>query len=520
MNIRRSAVIASLVLAPAFAVAACKSREAPKEVTAAIPEDPLAHAPPAPPDVASPPADAVKSEGGTLSKIIKEGNGKIHPVSNDSVKVTFTGWTTNGVAFAHGEELTFHALRAIPGWADVLPEMVTGETRRLWVPPTQAYPQMPGAPAGMLVFDLELLDITPGPKAPDDIGYGPKAGLSSKVITNGTGKIHPGPNDFVKVTFASWTTDGKPFNRGEDVPIPVSRAIPGWVDALQEMVIGETRRVWVPPALAYPGRPGAPTRTIVFDITLRDIAPGPKPPANVAEAPADASITKRGLASKILTPGSGRLHPRASDSVRVRYASWRRDGRLVDSTGDIPVVRPVSAGFDGWTDGLRLMVPGETRTLWIPSSLGPKIQGASAPPPDVTIVVELLDILAAPKAPPDVKAPPRGAIVEKTGLASKVLTKGTGTVHPSKDSMVTVQFAGWTTDGKLINSTLTRGAPATVPVGGSIPGWAEALQLMVEGEKRRVWIPKKLAYNGAPDAPSGMLVFEIELQKIQPSKPL
>jgi FKBP-type peptidyl-prolyl cis-trans isomerase len=164
------------------------------------------------------------------------------------------------------------------------------------------------------------------------------------------------------------------------------------------------------------------------------------------------------------------------------------------------------------------MVVGQTQTFWIPSNLGPKVKGAAAP--DLTLIVELLEILTPPKAPPDLRAPSRGAIVERDGLASKVLTKGTGTVHPTKSSTVTVAYAGWTSDGKLINSSYTRGEPAMVTVGSDLPGFTEALQLMVEGEKRRVWIPKRLAYQSKSDAPRGMLVFDIQLQKIHPGASL
>jgi FKBP-type peptidyl-prolyl cis-trans isomerase len=129
-------------------------------------------------------------------------------------------------------------------------------------------------------------------------------------------------------------------------------------------------------------------------------------------------------------------------------------------------------------------------------------------------VIELLEILPGPKTPPDVKAPPKDAKVEKDGLASKVLTKGTGTVHPTSTSSVTVKYAGWTTDGKMFDSSYTRGEPVTLGLTAVVPGWTEALQLMVEGEKRRIWIPENLAYGGKPGPPAGMLVFEIELLKI------
>ena len=99
-------------------------------------------------------------------------------------------------------------------------------------------------------------------------------------------------------------------------------------------------------------------------------------------------------------------------------------------------------------------------------------------------------------------------------VAIKVLQPGTGTRHPRPNSTVTVHYTGWSTDGKTFDSSVTRGEPATFSVDGVIPGWTEALQMMVEGEKRRLWIPANLAYEGQPDKPQGMLVFDVELIRI------
>ena len=117
------------------------------------------------------------------------------------------------------------------------------------------------------------------------------------------------------------------------------------------------------------------------------------------------------------------------------------------------------------------------------------------------------------KAPADVKAAPADAQVSKSGLASKVLKKGTGKVHPAKEDSVEVHYSGWTPDGKLFDSSYTRGRTTSFPVAGVIKGWIEGVQLMVKGEKRRFWIPADLAYGENPEggAPGGMLVFDIEL---------
>ena len=118
-------------------------------------------------------------------------------------------------------------------------------------------------------------------------------------------------------------------------------------------------------------------------------------------------------------------------------------------------------------------------------------------------------------APSDVAAPPADATVTPSGLASRQLEAGTGTVHPGPRSRVLVHYSGWTTDGRMFDSSVSRGEPIAFGLYQVIPGWTEGVQLMVEGEKRRLWIPEALAYGGRPGAPAGMLVFDVELIRIE-----
>jgi len=124
---------------------------------------------------------------------------------------------------------------------------------------------------------------------------------------------------------------------------------------------------------------------------------------------------------------------------------------------------------------------------------------------------------SAPKAPSDVAAPPPEAKTTSSGLAYRVLEKGTGTRHPGATSVVEVHYSGWTTDGELFDSSVVRGETATFPLDGVIAGWTEGLQLMVEGEKARFWIPGRLAYGDepSPDTPTGTLVFDVQLLAIK-----
>lgn len=245
-------------------------------------------------------------------------------------------------------------------------------------------------------------------------------------------------------------------------------------------------------------------------------------PADVKAAPEDAEKTASGLASKVLKPGTGTEKPVAADTVTVDYVGWTTDGKKFDSSLDRgqPTSFPLNGVIKGWTEGLQLMTEGEIRRFWIPAGLAYGDPApAGAPAGMLVFDVKLISIKAAPKPPPvpaDVKEAPADAEKTESGLATKVLEKGKGTVHPKITDNVLVHYTGWTTDGKMFDSTVVSGEAIAFPIINVISGWKEGVQLMVEGEKRRMWIPAELAYgkNPPPGAPAGTLVFDVELLKI------
>jgi peptidylprolyl isomerase len=99
-------------------------------------------------------------------------------------------------------------------------------------------------------------------------------------------------------------------------------------------------------------------------------------------------------------------------------------------------------------------------------------------------------------APSDVAVPAPDASVTASGLATKVLEAGIGTRHPGPNSRVRVHYTGWTTDGQMFDSSVTRNEPIAFGLNQVIAGWTEGVRLMVEGEKRRLRIPERLAYRG------------------------
>lgn len=253
---------------------------------------------------------------------------------------------------------------------------------------------------------------------------------------------------------------------------------------------------------------------------LGDLAPQrPQPipaPEDVAAPPANATRTESGLASRVLEAGTGTAHPAATDRVTVHYTGWTTDGQMFDSsrTRGEPATFPLDGVIRGWTEGVQLMVVGEKRRFWIPEALA--YQGRPGAPQGMLVFdVELISFETPPPPPPvpdDVAAVPANAERSETGLAWRVLQAGTGTEHPTDMSLVQVNLTGWTTDGEMFDSTTQRGEPLTVPVGMlSLQGLREGIKLMVQGEKRRFWVPQELAFNGRPGAPPGMLVFDIEL---------
>ena len=256
-------------------------------------------------------------------------------------------------------------------------------------------------------------------------------------------------------------------------------------------------------------------------------------PADVAAAPDDAIKTTSGLAYRTLQPGVGKEHPSPVAQVKVNYTGWTSAGRMFDSTSSRaqPAEFRVDGVIKGWTEGLQLMTKCQKVRFWIPSALayGDTPRRPGMPAGSLVFDVELLDIVEPPATPPatpsvpppaapsDVKAPSAGSKHTESGLAYKVLKKGTGTRHPNGSDHVRVHYTGWTTDGKVFDSSVMRGQPISFGLDHVIKGWTEGVQLMVEGEKTRFWIPGALAYGDKPSSgePSGTLVFDIELLGIE-----
>ena len=158
----------------------------------------------------------------------------------------------------------------------------------------------------------------------------------------------------------------------------------------------------------------------------------------------------------------------------------------------------------------------------IHTSRSPKLPGSARAAARAVLVLVLTAVAFTPPAlaqealpaPDDVAAAPADAVEIRKGLKYKVLEEGTGEKSPKARSTVKVHYSGWTTDGKMFDSSVVRGEPAVFRLDQVIRGWTLGLQEMVEGQKVRLWIPESMAYGGRPGSPQGMLVFDVELIEI------
>ncbi|WP_271271507.1 FKBP-type peptidyl-prolyl cis-trans isomerase [Aliamphritea hakodatensis] len=106
-----------------------------------------------------------------------------------------------------------------------------------------------------------------------------------------------------------------------------------------------------------------------------------------------------------------------------------------------------------------------------------------------------------------------------SGLQYEILQTGSGSEHPQASDKVKVHYHGTLIDGRVFDSSVDRGEPISFGLNQVIKGWTEGVQLMVVGEKRRLFIPADLAYgNGSAGiiTPGSTLIFEVELLAINP----
>jgi len=238
-----------------------------------------------------------------------------------------------------------------------------------------------------------------------------------------------------------------------------------------------------------------------------------KAPADVAKAPADALLTESGLASTLLTSGTGTEKPAATSNVTVHYTGWKSsDGSMFDSSvarGE-PTSFPLNQVIAGWTEGLQLMVAGEKRRFWIPQELayGEDVPGSGRPGGQLVFDVELISI---EKGPEPIQVP-SDAQKTKSEIAYVITQAGNGE-PPVAEQTVEFHFTFLDPDGKSLQSSRQSG-PQTAPMDKLPPFFSEVFSLLQVGGKADAYIPGSLL-----GAPYEIVKCELELLAVKATIP-
>jgi FKBP-type peptidyl-prolyl cis-trans isomerase len=358
------------------------------------------------------------------------------------------------------------------------------------------------------------------------------SGLIYKKLVENPTATAPLRNDTVLINYTGWRhKTGETFfsNKQQNQPMPLNLATTavGFTEAMQLVRKGETVMLWIPPDIGYKGPPQGEPEMLVYEVEVVDIVAAPLVPPNYNAPPADAKELAAGAKLVVVKAGDGKEMARNIDTVTFDYTAWDNTGRMFDSTEmrKRPAAVPPYRQSAVMEEVLTTIAKGDRVRFWVDSqkmAVGGKASGL----PDGLLCYEL-EMQAIerakgtpPPVPHDVKAPPADAKKTAKGLAYKVLKKGKRGAKPGPTDNVRVNYTGWTTDGRMFDSSALKAEPSEFALNGVMTGWTEGMQLMSVGDRMRFWIPEELAYKGTPGRPQGMLVFDIELLSFKPGEPV
>ena len=337
------------------------------------------------------------------------------PRFGDPVRLNYSAWHSDGKVIETTRDKTAAALRVgdmNEGVNEALMLMTAGATWKVVVPPALAFGEHGSPPAiqpnETLVFEIELLSFTRGPKLPEFHAGDPakqkktESGLVYEPLVEGEG-APPKPDDVLDLRYAIWNTKGRLIDctemrndfhflgRVSDLPFRVLQIAP------QYMKPGSTYRFEVPAdlgrGLPFYGASFLPAgAATVWELQLVSVKEVQLPPF-VKPDPAQQKKTASGLKYEVLVEGSG-ASPKLGDKLDVVYSGWFLDGTLFDSSllvGKPYLLRPFQSSglIAGWIEGLQLMKAGAKYRFEIPPNLAYGEKGFQKIPPNSTLVFEI-----------------------------------------------------------------------------------------------------------------------------------
>lgn len=234
--------------------------------------------------------------------------------------------------------------------------------------------------------------------------------------------------------------------------------------------------------------------------------------------------TASGLEYTITSKGNGKKAI-AGDKVKVHYTGKLTNDTVFDSSvkrGE-PFEFKLGAGqvIKGWDEAFQLLQVGDKATIKLPPSIGYGERAMGKIPANSTLIfdVELLDVVEGPR-PWVTKS--KDTLKTSSGLKYILIQKNDAGEKIVKGSTIKFHFSGFFKDGKMFETSTDKPQPVAVKAGAGqmVPGWDEALLLLKQGEKAKLFIPYQLAFgeNGLNPIipPKTDIIIDIEILEVKP----
>ena len=190
-----------------------------------------------------------------------------------------------------------------------------------------------------------------------------------------------------------------------------------------------------------------------------------RPEGSDPKIPKDTEIKKTasGLKYSVLTKGTGKVHPKWGDTVKVHYSGWLASTKkLFDSSvkRGKPAEFALGMVIEGWNEGLELMTVGSRFLFHIPAELGYGKRGNASIPPDSELIfeVELLGLTAGPELPSFPTFDAKVATTSENGMKSQALNAGTGDSCGTDDTLE-IHYTFWNQKGEIVGSSRIQKKP-------------------------------------------------------------
>ncbi|MDP4268300.1 MAG: FKBP-type peptidyl-prolyl cis-trans isomerase [Bacteroidota bacterium] len=356
------------------------------------------------------------------------------------------------------------------------------------------------------------------------------SGLKYKITEKKNG-IKPTNGDYVLVHYTGKlendTVFDSSYKRGEPFKFRLGKGmvIKGWDEGIALMGKGDKATLVIPPQLGYGSQNMGtipPNSTLIFDVELVDVIPVEKIKPYDIKGKKEVT-TQSGLKYVNIAEGKG-VQLKPDMKVKLHYSAYFENDSMFDSSVDRgqPLELQLVHGqvMEGLEQALLTMKVGDKTHFFIPYTLAFGEEGRAGFPgkSNLKFDIEVIDAKEMIKPVPfDVKG--KDTITTKSGLKYIKLNEGTG-IQAEAGKSVTVHYTGYLPDGKVFDSSVSRGEPINFQLGSGrvIQGWEEGIALLKVGGKARFIIPSNLGYGDramGPIPPNSTLIFDVELMDVK-----